>query len=74
MILLEFYDVAPQGWQDLEDDNSRPEWGESRKTKLTLEMLSKLRKMNDVQAFERAADLKKIRAQYQPPPSDTGGL
>ena len=64
MILLEFYDPAPQGWQDVEDDNSQPKWGESRKTKLTLGMISKMRRMNDIQAFERAKDLKKIRAQY----------
>ena len=66
MLLLEFYNPAPEGWQDVEDDNSQPKWGESRKTKLTLGMISKIRKMNDVQAFERATDLKKIRRQYQP--------
>ncbi len=71
MILLEFFDAAPEGWQDVADDHSQPKWGESRKTKLTLAMISKIRKMNDVQAFERAKDLKLIRKQYGQPAQDS---
>jgi hypothetical protein len=71
MILLEFFDAAPEGWQDLSDDHSQLRWGESRKTKLTLGMISKIRKMNDVQAFERAKDLKLIRKQYGQPAQDS---
>jgi hypothetical protein len=67
MILLEFFDPIPQGWQDVEDDNSQPKWGEARKTRLTLGMINKIRRMREVQSYERAKDLKKIRAQYQPP-------
>jgi hypothetical protein len=66
MKLFEFFNPSPTGWQDVEDDQSQPRWGETRKTKLTLGMISKLRKMNDVQAYERAKDLKKIRTQYAP--------
>lgn len=66
MLLLEFFNASPEGWQEIEDDQSQPKWGETRKTKLTLGMISKLRKMNDVQAYERAKDLKLIRAQYKP--------
>jgi hypothetical protein len=73
MLLLEFYQQAPTDMQDLEDDNSKPAWSEARKTKLTLGMINKIRRMNDVQAFERASDLKKIRKQYQPPAQE-GGL
>lgn len=73
MILREFYEPAPQGYQDIDDDNSKPKWGESRKTRLTLGMLSKIRQMNDVKAFERAKELKSIRAQYKPA-ADAGGL
>jgi hypothetical protein len=74
MYLTEFYNPAPQGWQDVEDDKSQPEWGESRKTKLTLGMISKIRKMNEVQSYERAIDLKNIRKQYGTPPAEGGGL
>jgi hypothetical protein len=72
MLLLEFYQQAPNDMQDLENDNSKPKWGEARKTKLTLGMINKIRRMNDVQAFERASDLKKIRKQYQPPAQSPG--
>jgi len=72
MLLLEFYQQAPTDMQDLEDDNSKPEWSEARKTKLTLGMINKIRRMNDVQSFERATDLKKIRRQYQPPAEAPG--
>jgi hypothetical protein len=63
LLLLEFYESSP-GWQDVEDDNSKPEWGEARKTRLTLGMINKIRRMREIQSYERAKDLKKIRAQY----------
>jgi len=72
MILREFFETAPTGVQDLESDNSSPKWGESRKTKLTLGMINKIRRMQEVQTYERAADLKKIRKQYQPPAAPSG--
>jgi len=71
LILLEFYDPAPTGWQDVADDHSQPVWGESRKTKLTLGMIRKIRKMQEVQNFERAKDLQKIRTQYKPAGGDS---
>ena len=74
MLLLEFFHKDPAGYQDVEDDKSQPEWGESRKTKLTLGMISKIRKMNEVQSYERAIDLKNIRKQYGAPPAEGGGL
>ena len=67
MLLVEFYEAPKEAWQNVEDDNSKPEWGEARKTRLTLGMINKMRKMKEVQSYERAKDLKKIRAQYQPP-------
>jgi hypothetical protein len=74
MKLFEFYQPPPDGWQDVADDHSQPEWGESRKTKLTLGMINKIRQMNDVQAFERANELKLIRKQYAPVATETPGL
>lgn len=67
MFLREFFEAAPEGWQDRQDDHSQPKWGESRKTKLLLREINKLRRMQEVQAYERAKDLKKIRKQYSPP-------
>lgn len=67
MILREFYETNESGWQDVEDDNSQPKWGETRKTRLTLGEINKMRRMHEVSAFEKAKDLKKIRKMYAPP-------
>jgi|TARA_R110000822_G_scaffold74418_2_gene178749 hypothetical protein len=69
MKLFEFYEAPPEGYQDQQADNSVPELGELRKTKLTLKQISKLRKMYDLRNFEKQTDLKKIQAQFAPPPA-----
>ena len=69
MILNEFWDKQPEAYQDLQDDNSQPQLGELRKTRLTLRQLNKLRKMNDVRAYEYKEKLKLVRQQYAPPPA-----
>ena len=65
MKLFEMFEPAIPGYQDVADDNSQPKWKESRKTKLTLRQIRKLRKMFDVRNFERNKNLKKVRRQYQ---------
>ena len=50
MKLFEMFDPAVAGYQDVSADNSKPKWRESRKTKLTLKQIRKLRKMNDVRS------------------------
>ena len=69
MLLNEFFKKEPTAYQDLSQDNSQPELGDLRKTRLTLRQLNKLRKMNDVRTFEYKEQLKKIRTQYAPPPA-----
>lgn len=66
MKLFEMYDAPVQGYQDVSQDNSKIKWGETRKTKLTLRQIRKLRKMLDVRNYEQAKNLKKIRKQYEP--------
>jgi hypothetical protein len=66
MKLFEMFDKAPDGYQDISADNSKPEWRESRKTKLTLKQIRKLRKMNDVRNYEKVNYLKKVHQQYGP--------
>jgi hypothetical protein len=70
MHLFEMFTPAIEGYQDVESDNSKPKWKESRKTKLTLRQIRKLRKMNDVRNYEKANYLKKIHAQYSQPKPD----
>lgn len=69
MLLTEFWKKEPEAYQDLEQDNSQITLGDLRKTRLTLRQLNKLRKMNDVRAFEYKEKLKLIRQQYAPPPA-----
>lgn len=67
MMLREFFETEPAGYQDLPDDNSQPRLGDLRKTKLTLKQINKLRRMNDVRRFEYKEKLDKIQRQYAPP-------
>ena len=64
MKLLEMFDPPIAGYQDVSQDNSRPIWRTSRKTKLTLKQIRKLRKMLDVRNYEKKEYLKKVRDQY----------
>jgi hypothetical protein len=64
MKLFEMFDAAVPGYQDLSADNSKPKWRESRKTKLTLRQIRKLRKMLDVRNYEKSKYLKKVHEQY----------
>ena len=68
MKLFEFYDAPTSDYQEQKDDNSVPELGELRKTKLALKQISKMRKMYDMRNFEKTAELKKIQTQFAPPP------
>lgn len=64
MKLFEMFNAPVEGYQDIAADNSKPKWKESRKTKLTLRQIRKLRKMMDVRNFERSKHLKKVHEQY----------
>jgi hypothetical protein len=64
MKLLEMFEAPINGYQDVNQDNSKPEWKTSRKTKLTLKQIRKLRKMLDVRNYEKKEHLKKVREQY----------
>ena len=67
MNLYEFFEPAQEGFQDVEDDNSQPQPGDLRKTKLTLKQINKLRRMNDVRMYEYEENLKQVKKQYAPP-------
>jgi hypothetical protein len=64
MKLFEMFEPPIAGYQDVETDNSKPRWRESRKTKLTLKQIRKLRKMMDVRNFEKKQYIKKVHEQY----------
>ena len=67
MILLELYQRELPQYQDLANDNSQPQLGDLRKTKLTLRQINKLRRLNDIRQVEFKQKLKKVQKQYSPP-------
>jgi len=73
MRLLEVFDPPIQGFQDVNTDNSKPVWRTSRKTKLTLKQIRKLRRMLDVRNYEKKKHLEKVKKQYGPKPEAAGG-
>jgi len=66
MILQEVFEKAEDGYYDPEDDNSQLKMSDLRKTRLTLLQLNKLRKMDDVRAYEQAEKVKNVQLQYAP--------
>lgn len=64
MNLYEMFDPPVQGMQDVNADNSKPVWRTSRKTKLTLKQIRKLRRMLDVRNYEKQIYINKVREQY----------
>jgi hypothetical protein len=64
MLLHEVFDPPVQGMQDVNSDNSKPVYRTSRKTKLTLKQIRKLRRMLDVRNYERKIYLQKVKKQY----------
>ena len=73
MKLLEMFDTPVSGYQDVDQDNSKPTWKTSRKTKLTLNQIRKLRKMLDVRQYEKQLYLNKVRKQYGAKSEEGGG-
>jgi hypothetical protein len=73
MLLMELYEKGIPGFVSDQDDSSRPKWGESRKTKLTLRQIRKLRKMLDVRSVETRQNIKKVQMQYKPKADPNGG-
>ena len=67
MILNEIYQRSPEAYQDVSQDNSQPQLGNLRKTRLTLRQLNKLRQMNDVRTYEYKEKLTQVKKQYAPP-------
>lgn len=69
MILSEIYNRSPEAYQDIGQDNSQPTLNDTRKTRLTLRQLNKLRQMNDVRNYEYKEKLKLVKKQYAPAPT-----
>ena len=64
------FDAPINGMQDVNDDNSKPTYRTSRKTKLTLKQIRKLRRMLDVRNYEKQKYLGNVRKQYGAKPEE----
>jgi hypothetical protein len=73
MQLYEMFDAPINGLQDVNADNSKPTYRTSRKTKLTLKQIRKLRRMLDVRSYEKKQYLEKVRKQYGAKPEEAAG-
>lgn len=69
MLLTELYDdQLPPGYGTEKDDNSVLKLSDTRKTRLTLAQLNKLRMAHDIRKFEHEGKLKQLKTQYSPAP------
>lgn len=74
MILLELYSQPVTDMQDMKNDASQYDISNTRKTRLTLAQINRLRKMNDMRTLEHAKELELVRRMYKQPTPDMGGL
>jgi hypothetical protein len=76
MILNELFSKAPEEFQDLSQDGTVPKYEDTRKTRLTLGQINRLRKMNDMRALEHEKDMAFVRKMYAPPQAapEMGGI
>ena len=74
MQLLELYNEIPDGYRSEKDDNSVIKIDDTRKTRLTLDRLNKLRIMNDTRKLEHEKKLEKVSTQYKSAAEASTGL
>jgi len=60
--------------QDEQDDNSVAKLSDTRKTRLTLEQINKLRMLADTKLAEYHTKIASIKKQYSPPKEDSAGI
>lgn len=67
MNLNEMWDKSPESYQDLSQDNSRAKLKQLRSTRLTLQQIKQLRKLNDIRGYENKEKIDFIQKMYSPP-------
>ena len=72
MHLNELYTPTPDGYRDEKDDNTVIKIDDTRKTRLTLDRLNKLRMMNDTRKLEHEKKLEAVADQYKAPAAEAG--
>jgi uncharacterized protein YkwD len=72
MHIMELFDPAPNGYYDEKADQSVAKKTDSRKNRVTLAHLNRLRQSHDVRKVEHEKKLETIAKQYQPAPEGGG--
>lgn len=67
MLVFELFDKPIPGREDPSRDNSTLKLDDTRKTRLTLDQINRLRMMNDVRKVEHEQQLKRVSKQYKIP-------
>ena len=73
-VIMDLNDLFTKNRYSAENDDSVLVAGDTRKDKLTLEQLNKLRRIKEAKKFEQFNKLKKVQAQYGGKSDDAGGL
>jgi len=63
-----------EDYRDDAEDGSRRKKSDTRKTRLTLSHINKLRIMNDTRTLEQEEKIKQVQQQYKKPVEDSAGL
>lgn len=71
---MEILEPTPSGYRSEKEDNTSIKLSDTRKLRLTLDRLNKLRKMNDTRKLEHELKLEKLSGQYKPAAAAPGGM
>lgn len=61
---MELNDLFAKNRYSAEEDQSVMDFNDTRKTRLTLEQINKMRRIQEAKKFEQYEKLKRIKAQY----------
>jgi hypothetical protein len=73
MYITEIFSEPPKGYQSDKDDQSITTLSDVRKTRLTLDRISKLRVLNDIKTLEAETKKEKVQSQYAAAPAGDSG-
>lgn len=71
---MDLNDIFNKNRYSAENDKSTLIAGDTRKVKLTLEQVNKLRRIKEAKKFEEFSKLQAVKAQYGKAGDDSGGL
>lgn len=74
MNLMEILEPTPSGYRSEKQDGTSIKLSDTRKLRLTLDRINRLRKMNDTRKLEHELKLEKLSTQYKPPAAQGAGI